>query len=53
MGQSGRRHRRPVSTPWEVNLTPAFAKDAAAAAQMRWILKVIIPEILKERFFHE
>jgi len=23
----------PVSTPWEVNLTPAFAKDAAAAAQ--------------------
>jgi len=31
----------------------AFAKDAAAAAQMRWILNVIIPEILKERFFHE
>jgi hypothetical protein len=53
MGQSGRRHRRPVSTPWELNLTPAFAKDAAAAAQMRWILKVIIPEISKERFFHE
>jgi putative ABC transport system permease protein len=23
----------PVSTPWEVNLMPAFAKDAAAAAQ--------------------
>ncbi|MHB8908612.1 MAG: ABC transporter permease [Syntrophales bacterium] len=23
----------PVSTPWEVNLTPAFAKDTAAAAQ--------------------
>jgi putative ABC transport system permease protein len=23
----------PVSTPWEVNLTPAFAKDAAAASQ--------------------
>ena len=23
----------PVSTPWEVNLTPAFAKDAAAAVQ--------------------
>jgi putative ABC transport system permease protein len=22
----------PVSTPWEINLTPAFAKDAAAAA---------------------
>jgi hypothetical protein len=43
----------PVSTSWEVNLMPAFAKDAAAAAQMGWILKVIIPEILKERFFHE
>lgn len=23
----------PVSTPWELNLTPAFAKDAAAAAK--------------------
>ena len=23
----------PVATPWEVNLTPAFAKDVAAAAQ--------------------
>jgi putative ABC transport system permease protein len=23
----------PVSTPWELNLLPAFAKDAAAAAQ--------------------
>ncbi len=23
----------PVSTPWEINLTPAFAKDAATAAQ--------------------
>jgi putative ABC transport system permease protein len=23
----------PVSTPWEINLTPAFAKDAAAASQ--------------------
>jgi ABC-type antimicrobial peptide transport system permease subunit len=23
----------PVSTPWEISLTPAFAKDAAAAAQ--------------------
>ena len=23
----------PVSTPWELNLLPAFAKDTAAAAQ--------------------
>jgi ABC-type antimicrobial peptide transport system permease subunit len=23
----------PVSTPWEINLTPAFAKEAAATAQ--------------------
>jgi ABC-type antimicrobial peptide transport system permease subunit len=25
----------PVSTPWEINLTPAFAKDAAAAQTVR------------------
>jgi ABC-type lipoprotein release transport system permease subunit len=24
----------PVATPWELNLTPAFAKDAAAAVKM-------------------